>query len=48
MQVVSEGLESEEHFKMLKDFKSDYGQGYYYEKALAPARADAYIKEHFS
>lgn len=48
MKVVSEGIETEEHLNMLKDFKSEYGQGYLYSKPLCVKEAEEYIEKFIS
>jgi len=34
MKVVAEGVETEEHLSMIREFKCDYGQGYFFDKPL--------------
>ncbi len=48
MEVVSEGIETEEHVQMLRNLKSDYGQGYYYSKPLNSRSAGQYIAKSFN
>lgn len=43
MQVVAEGVETEEQLEQLKSLKCQYGQGYLFSKPLAVADADLYI-----
>ena len=43
MQVVAEGVETEEQLEQLRSLKCQYGQGYYFSQALDIADADLFI-----
>ena len=46
MQVVAEGVESEEQLDQLRSLKCQYGQGYLFSKPLDAANADLFILNH--
>ena len=46
MSVVAEGVESQEHLGMLKEFNCDYGQGYLFSKPMDASTAGDFIKIH--
>ncbi len=46
MQVVAEGVETEEHIEKLKEFGCDYLQGFYFSKALARDDAAMYMESN--
>jgi diguanylate cyclase (GGDEF)-like protein/PAS domain S-box-containing protein len=43
--VVAEGIELEEHVRMLSDLSCDYGQGFYFSKPLSYADASALLRK---
>lgn len=43
MQVVAEGVETEEQLEQLRSLKCQYGQGYLFSKALAATDADLFV-----
>ena len=45
MDVVAEGVESEEQLNFLKDMNCEYGQGYYYSKPLESSDAFELIEK---
>jgi len=40
MTVVAEGVETKEHMSILREYKCDYGQGYYFNRPLSPDTAE--------
>jgi EAL domain-containing protein (putative c-di-GMP-specific phosphodiesterase class I) len=46
MEIVAEGVESEEELAKLIDMKCDYAQGYCYSKPLPLDEAIEYLKQH--
>ena len=38
LRVIAEGIEKEEHFKLLRDLNCEFGQGYYFARPLVPER----------
>lgn len=47
MKVVAEGIEDKEHVKMLREFKCDYGQGYFFSKPLPADEAEKFITDYY-
>ena len=45
MDVVAEGVETEDELKLLRDLKCEYGQGYYFSQPSSPADAEKIIVE---
>ncbi|PKL41177.1 MAG: hypothetical protein CVV44_00640 [Spirochaetae bacterium HGW-Spirochaetae-1] len=45
-QVVAEGIESDDHYRLIKEFGCDYGQGYYFGKPLKADDAGLFIKQY--
>jgi EAL domain-containing protein (putative c-di-GMP-specific phosphodiesterase class I) len=43
MTVIAEGVEEDQHLKMLKELGCDYGQGYYFSTPLDAGEAEKYI-----
>ena len=43
MQVVAEGVETEEQLELLRSLKCQYGQGFYFSKGLEVSEADFFI-----
>jgi EAL domain-containing protein (putative c-di-GMP-specific phosphodiesterase class I) len=43
MQVVAEGVETEEQLELLRSLKCQYGQGFYFSKGLEVSEADLFI-----
>ncbi|MGC1510535.1 EAL domain-containing protein [Ketobacter sp. MCCC 1A13808] len=48
LEVVAEGVETEEQFKLLKDRDCDYIQGFYFSKPLIAEEAMDYVVEYFN
>jgi EAL domain-containing protein (putative c-di-GMP-specific phosphodiesterase class I) len=46
MEVVAEGVESDEELTKLIDMKCDYAQGYCFTKPVPLAEAIEYLKQH--
>ncbi len=46
MQVIAEGIETEEQLARLKMLRCEYGQGYYFAKPLTTAAAEKFIGEN--
>ena len=42
-EVIAEGLDMEEHIKILKELSCDYAQGFYYSKAITPKEFEEYV-----
>jgi EAL domain-containing protein (putative c-di-GMP-specific phosphodiesterase class I) len=42
-QVIAEGVETAEHFAILRSLGCEYGQGYYFAKPLVPDEAAAML-----
>jgi len=47
LKVVAEGVDDELHIELLKSCDCDYGQGYYFEKPMAAAKASEFIARYF-
>jgi len=45
-QVVAEGIESDDHYRLIKEFGCNYGQGYYFSKPLKADDAGLFIKQY--
>jgi diguanylate cyclase (GGDEF)-like protein/PAS domain S-box-containing protein len=43
LNVIAEGIETEEHLKMLKAMGCNYGQGYYFSRPLAAAAIEEFL-----
>ncbi len=43
MQVVAEGVETEEQLEQLRSLKCQYGQGFYFSKPLEVVEADLFV-----
>lgn len=43
LKVIAEGIEKEEHLRMLKEMGCDYGQGYLFSKPLPPADVERFL-----
>ena len=48
LKVVAEGIDDEEHIGMLRDFKCDYGQGYFFSKPMPADEAEKFIAEYYT
>lgn len=48
MKVVAEGIEDEEHVRMLREFKCDFAQGYFFSKPLPADEAEKFIMEYYT
>ena len=48
LDLIAEGVESEEQLQFLKREGCRYIQGYYFSKPLAPDKALAYMQEHYA
>jgi EAL domain-containing protein (putative c-di-GMP-specific phosphodiesterase class I) len=46
MEVVAEGVETEQHLQHLQQIRCEYGQGYYFARPLDPAAATQFIQLH--
>ena len=46
MQVVAEGIETEEQLKLLESYGCDYGQGYFIARPMPAADATTFLQEH--
>jgi EAL domain-containing protein (putative c-di-GMP-specific phosphodiesterase class I) len=42
LKVIAEGIETTEQLGMLKAMGCDYGQGYFFSKALSPSAVQAF------
>ena len=47
MQVVAEGIESQEHCSMAKDFGCDYLQGYFFSRPIPSGEAAEFIRNNY-
>jgi len=43
MEIVAEGVETNNHFHYLNDYGCEYGQGYYFSKPLSAEDADIFL-----
>jgi EAL domain-containing protein (putative c-di-GMP-specific phosphodiesterase class I) len=44
-EVIAEGVETVEHYHLLRELGCEYGQGYYYSKPLDPESAERLLSE---
>ncbi|MBL1263743.1 sensor domain-containing protein [Methylomicrobium sp. RS1] len=46
IQVIAEGIETQDQYEILKEMGCDYGQGYFFSKPLPADRFDALLAKH--